>query len=127
MKGVEDIESFLIQMDTPYEALGEDLWVIKAGGPDLVVSIAGSVVVFRIKVMEMDKIPEERHVDLYKTLLELNVQEMLHGSYGLEEGAVVATAALQLENLDFNEFQAAMDDISMAVSNHYQTLSKMAA
>lgn len=127
MKGVEDIESFLIQMETPYDTLGDDLWVIKGGGPDLVVSIAGPVVVFRIKVMELEKIPKERHVDLYRTLLELNVQEMLHGSYGLEEGSVVATAALQLENLDFNEFQAAMDDISMAVSNHYQTLSKMAA
>ena len=127
MKGAEDIESYLIQMEAQYEVIGEDMWVVKGEGPDMVLSIAGPVLVFRIKVMEVDKIPEGKREAMYRTLLELNVGEMLHGSYGLEGGAVVATAAHQLENLDFNEFQATMEDIGLAVSNHYPTLSKMAA
>ncbi len=127
MKGAESIESYLIQMEAQYEAVGDDLWVVKGSGPDMVLSIAGSILVLRIKVMEVEKVPLKRREEMYKTLLEYNVHEMLHGSYGLEGGAVVATAALQLENLDYNELQGTMDDIGMAVSNHYPTLSKMAA
>lgn len=127
MRGAEEIESYLIQMETQYSSLGSDLWLVKGNGPDIVLSIAGPVLVFRIKVLELDQIPANRREELYKTLLEFNVGEMLHGSYGLEGGAIVATSALQLENLDFNEFQASMDDIGMAVSNHYTILSKMAA
>jgi hypothetical protein len=92
-----------------------------------VISIAGPVVVFRIKVMDENKIPANRREVLYRKLLELNSVEMLHGAYGLEGGAIILTAALQLENLDFNEFQATMDDIGMAVSHHYMTLSELAA
>ena len=127
MRAAEDVESYLIQMEAQYEPLGDNMWVVKGIGPDLVLSIAGPVVVFRMKVIEADKVPERKREELYQTLLELNAGEMLHSAYGLEGGSVVATAALQLENLDFNEFQAAMDDLGLAVANHYPTLSKLAA
>ena len=127
MKGAEDVESYLIQMEAQHEPLGDNVWVVKGSGPDMVLSIAGPVLVFRIKVMGLEKVPKEKLEQLYRTLLELNAGEMLHSSYGLEGDSVVATAALQLENLDFNEFQAAMDDLGLAVSNHYPTLSKLAA
>ena len=56
---------------------------------------------------------------LYRTLLALNTTEMVHGAFGLEGDAVVVVHALELENLDFNEFQAVIDDMSMAVAKHY--------
>lgn len=127
MKGTDDVESYLIQMEAQYEPLGDNVWVVKGIGPDLVLSIAGPVVVFRMKVMSLEQVPPAKREELYRMLLELNVEEMLHSSYGLEGESVVATAALQLENLDFNEFQAAMDDLGLAVSNHYPALSKLAA
>jgi len=127
MRGPDDIESYLIQMEVQHDMLGDGLWVVKGQGPDLVVSIAGPVVVFRMRVLDLTKVPRGRREGLYHTLLELNAGGMLHGAYGLEGDSVVATAALQLENLDFNEFQAAIDDLGMAVSNHYATLSKLAA
>jgi len=127
MKTGEDIESYLIQMDAHYELVGEDIWVIKDQGPDIVVTIGDPVVVIRVKVMDTTTVAKEKLEALYKKLLTLNATEMMHGAYGLEEGAVVVTAALQLENLDYNELQAALDDVSLAVSNHYQTLSKLAA
>jgi hypothetical protein len=52
---------------------------------------------------------------------------MVHGAFGVEGKAVVITYALQLENLDFNEFQAAVEDITMAISKHYPVLSKFRA
>ncbi len=127
MKSAEDIESFLIQMESQYESLGPDIWVVRDLGPEMVISIAGPVLVFRTKVMNEDRVPEKRREELYRKLLELNATEMIHGAYGLEEGSVVVTDALQLENLDFNEFQAVLDDVGMAVTNHYRTLSVLAA
>ncbi len=127
MKSAEDIESFLIQMESQYESLGPDIWVVRDLGPEMVISIAGPVLVFRTKVMNEDRVPEKRREELYRKLLELNATEMIHGAYGLEEGSVVVTDALQLENLDFNEFQAVLDDVSMAVTNQYRTLSVLAA
>ncbi len=127
MKISEDIESFLIQMNTPYESVGEGIWLIKDTGPDIVISMADSVLVFRVKVMSADRIPQGRGEELFRTLLELNAHDMIHGAYGLEEGSVVVTAALQLENLDYNEFQSTLDDLGLAVANHYPQLSKIVA
>ena len=127
MKSTEDIEGYLIQMEAAYDLVGDNVWVLKDAGPDLVVSIAGPVVVFRVKVMDEDKISANRREEMFRKLLELNAEEMMHGAYGLEEGAVVMTAALQLENLDYNEFQSSIDDMSLAVSKHYPVLSRFAA
>ena len=127
MKSAEDIESFLIQMEAQYESVGDDIWVVTDLGPEMVISIAGPVVVFRVKVLELDKVPQEQREALYSKLLEFNATEMIHGSYGLEGGAVVVTDALQLEHLDFNEFQATIDDVGMALTNHYRTLSALTA
>jgi hypothetical protein len=128
MKNAEDIESYLVNMEAQYEAVGDGIWVIKDIGPGLVLSIADSVLVFRMKVMEVGGVDTRRREELFRKLLELNAEEMLHGAYGLESGgAVVVTDALPLENLDYNEFQATVDDIGLAVRNHYPELSSFIA
>src|SRR5437588_551160 len=66
-------------------------------------------------------------VALCGTLLALNATESGPCAFGIEGEAVVITDALQLENLDFNELQAVIDDISMAISKHYPALSKFRA
>lgn len=124
MKSTEDIESYLIRMDATYDEVGENIWIVKETGTDLVISIAGPVLVCRVKLLELDRIEEKRREEFFKKLLELNSSEMLHGAYGLEEGVVVAADALELENLDFNEFQATVDDLTLAVTKHYPLLNK---
>ena len=53
---------------------------------------------------------------------------MVHGAFGVEgKERVVITDALALENLDYNEFQAVIDDITFAISKHYPALSKFRA
>ena len=52
---------------------------------------------------------------------------MVHGAFGLEGDAVVIVHALELENLDLNEFQAVIDDVSMAIAKHYPILSRWSA
>src|SRR4051794_4664623 len=60
MKSREDIESYLLRLSLPYEQLQPELWNVKPqGNENLLVTIAGPVVVFRIKVMELPPAPRE--------------------------------------------------------------------
>jgi len=127
MKNAEDIESYLIRMEAQFESVGDGMWLVRDVGPDIVLTIADSVAIFRVNVMQTDRVPSARREEFYHKLLELNTGEMMHGAYGLEQGLVVVTDALQLENLDYNEFQATMDDIGLALSRHLPTLSKFIA
>jgi len=123
MKGRDDIESYLLRMDLPYEEIGQDTWMINSGQKDrnLVVRLAQPVAVFRSKIMD---VPEKGREDLYRLLLELNITDLLHGAYGIEGSTIVISDALELENLDFNEFQATVEDMSLAAANHATKLAK---
>ena len=122
MKTAEDIESYLLRMGVPYEQVKPGIWLLKLDGCDnFVVSMAGPVVAFRVKVMNVPKTDREA---LFRALLSLNTGEMVHGAFGLEGDAVVIVHALELENLDLNEFQAVIDDVSMAIAKHYPQLSQ---
>jgi hypothetical protein len=121
MKGREDVESYLIKLGLPFEQIAPDIWNIKAEHENLLVSIAGPVVVFRTKVMEL---PPSNREALFETMLRLNTSDMVHGAFGIEDNSVVIVNALALENLDYNEFEAVIDDFGLAVAKHYPTLSK---
>ncbi len=122
MKTREDIESYLLKMGIAYEELGGELWRLRLDGiENLMVSAAGPVVVFRLKIMD---VPTAHREELFETLLRLNTTELFHCAFGIEGNAVVLGGALELENMDFNEFQAVIDDMSMAVSRQYPVLSK---
>jgi hypothetical protein len=122
MKGSEDIESYLLRLGMPFEPVAASMWRLQVQDHEsLIVSLAGPVVVFRLKVMELPAHNRER---LYETLLHLNTTEMVHGAFGLEKDAVVVVAALALEDLDYSEFQTTVDDITLAVSKLYPVLSK---
>jgi hypothetical protein len=124
MKTVSDIQSYLLNLELPHEELREGTWVVQqgiGGEEQLVITVAGPVVVFRCKVMEL---PRQHREELFRTLLELNASEMMHGAYGIEGDSVVIGDALQLENCDYNEFAATVDDITLAVASHHGRLAK---
>jgi hypothetical protein len=122
MKSVEDIESYLLRAGLPYEVIKPGIWLVQVGELGrLAVSIAGPVVAFRLKIMDT---PKQGREELFRTLLQLNTTEMVHGAFGLEGDAVVLVDALELENLDFNELQAVIDDMSMAITKHHPTLAQ---
>ncbi len=125
MKTREDIESYLLKMGVNHEDLDGDIWRVRDGGVEnLMVSLAGPIVVFRLKMMD---VPATRREALFETLLRLNTTELFHCAFGIEGTAVVLTGALELENMDYNEFQAVIEDMGMAVSKQYPVLSKFRA
>tara|TARA_B100001750_G_scaffold225412_1_gene217233 strand:+ start:392 stop:805 length:414 start_codon:yes stop_codon:yes gene_type:complete len=130
MRTREDIESYLMRSNLSFKSLreedeGEDIWLVRdtSSGENIVISLSGSLVLFRVKVLEMATV--ENRQPLYEKLLELNASDMVHGSYGLADGAVVLTAGMILETLDYNEFQGTVDDLTLALTNHYEMLSRL--
>ncbi len=125
MRSAEEIESFLLDLELPFRRLGDEptMWVLHDEDSHLqniIVYKTDTILNFRIKLFDL---PEEPPVALLRRLLMLNASEMVHGSYGLEEDAVVLTGALELENIDLNEVQAMLDSFALAISTHHAELS----
>jgi hypothetical protein len=123
MRSANDVESYLMKLELPYEEMREGTWVVRGidGIDNLMVTLAGPVLVFRVKIMD---VPPHNREELFRTLLELNATEMMHGAYGVEAESVIISDTLQIENLDYNEFVATVDDIALAVASHHGRLAK---
>jgi hypothetical protein len=124
----EDVESFLLRMELDHEEVDEGMWVVRAAsdGAGLVVNHTPPVLVFRVKVLDVPE-DESQCASLFRRLLELNASDLVHGAYGLEESDVILTETLELENLDFNEFQATVDSMFMALAGHVEELAPFRA
>ena len=121
-----DIEGYLIRMGVSYDELAKNTWMIRDDTDqldNLVITLNDPVIVFHVKLMEIPAACDR--LRLFEELLRLNATEMLHGAYGLEANAIVATDTLQAENLDFNEFQASVDALNLAITTHYRRLAPL--
>jgi hypothetical protein len=124
MASNEEIDSYLIKMGLPYEQVGEGTWLIhpdSAHRAPIAVQIEEPIVLFSIAMFELAQDLRDRE-GLFRLLLELNA-DLVHASYAIESDAVVLSGAQQLENLDFNEFQAMVDDMCIALDNHYDKIA----
>ncbi|MFA5624226.1 MAG: YbjN domain-containing protein [Bradymonadales bacterium] len=124
MKTNEDIERYLIEMNLPYVTLEQGVWKLdndEEGVDNILIIHTEPIIVFRINLMDVPKNSKEA---LYEELLRLNATEMLGGAYGIEDGKVIIIDTLQSENLDFNEFQAAVDSLTLALTEHFEILKK---
>lgn len=120
----EDVESFLLRSELQYQEIEEGMWVARSGedGAALVIHYSAPVLVFRLKVMDLPA-GGERCEGLFRKLLELNASDLVHAAYGLDENDVILTETLELENLQYNEFQATVDSFQLALASHLETLS----
>ena len=78
--------------------------------------------ILRVRVMQLPTARDAR-AELYRQLLEYNARELVHGSYGLEGDHVVLTDTLELENLDYSEFEASFDSMTLALASHFTALA----
>jgi Tir chaperone family protein CesT len=123
----DDIEGFLNRLNADgasHNELEPGLWVVKPGGAldfDVIVNFTPPVVIFRVKVMTLPSNADSRAV-LNHRLLELNASELVHGAYGIEGDSIVMTEALELEHLDYEEFLAAYESITVALASHLREI-----
>lgn len=124
----EDLEGFLDRLagdGASNRELEPGLWAIRPGGAldiDVIVHFLPPVVLLRVKVMDLPA-DEPRANALSRRLLELNASDLLHGSYGIANGAVILTDALELGHLDFEEFLASYESMTLSLASHMRELS----
>lgn len=128
MIGREDIESWLIRTELDFEEIEQGMWMVRpepaeetSEAPPVVISHQPPVLLFRAAIRATPEGTDER-LGLFRRLLELNANDLVHGAYGLEEGEVVLTDTLELETLDFEEFRASLESLTLAVSSHVAEL-----
>lgn len=122
----DDIQSFLDRVEggtVDVAELEPGLWRGRTQtGAEFVVHFAPPVVILRVRVMEPPAGNDKRS-ELYRTLLEFNARDLVHGSYGLEGEHVVLTDALELADLDYSEFEASWDSLTLALASHLSALA----
>ncbi len=124
----EQIEGFLGRLASEgasYEELEPGLWKVHPGGAlDLTVVVHHSppVVVLRVKVLDLPA-DGTGTAKLCRRLLELNATDLLHGSYGIQGNEVVLTEALELSHLDYEEFLASYESLTLSLAGHLRELA----
>lgn len=126
MNTKEDIENFLDRLDSGSAEVREvekGIWVVRtASGAEVLIQFAPPVVILRVTVMPLPA-GVTKQVELCRTLLSYNARELVHGAYGLEGDRVVLVDTLELENLDYNEFEASFDSLTLALATHLGALA----
>lgn len=124
----EDIEAFLDRLSADgatFREVEPGLWIVRPGGSldfDVVVTHNPPVVLLRVKVMPLPTEQADASA-LNRRLLELNATDLLHGAYGIDGDAVVLTEALELAHLDFEEFLASFESMTLSLTGHLRELA----
>ena len=122
----DDVQSWLDRLDggsLQVRELEPDIWIAQnSDGAEVVVHYAPPVVLLRVRVMELPAEPG-RQAELFRQLLEFNAHDLVHGAYGLEGQHVVLADALELDDLDYSEFEASYDSVTLALASHLTALA----
>lgn len=124
MTSADNVESMLFRAGVRFDQADPTTWVLQLDNHHrsrVVVKVEEPIVLFSLTLGVLDDHIENREA-LYRTLLELNA-DFMHNAYAIEGERVVLSGALQLENLDANEFQAIIDDLTMTLDTHLEKLS----
>jgi hypothetical protein len=124
MAGLNKIEEYLISLGVSYEEPQPGTWLVEDSGkglPCIAVSYADPIVIISARAM---KIPSGNREALFADLLKLNYNGLLHGAFALDGDDVVLVDTLEYDWMDKEEFEASLDAIGFALSEHYPALSR---
>jgi hypothetical protein len=123
MRTEQDVEAFLLRYKKTFTTLDgapPTYWLSPGEGlPNVAVRVDAPIVIVRAEIGELKR---QDNVKLLTRLLQLNAQVLMHSAYGLEGQRIVLSAALELENLDYNELVAVLDEIEVALSREAREL-----
>jgi hypothetical protein len=126
MRTVHDVERYLVEGALPFQDHGDGMFVVEdeaSGLRHLAIKVEAPLVVFRLRVGPVPAPGSTEREALFEELLRLNGTALLHAAFCLADDGIFLAAALPLDNLDHNEFQAVIDDMGMAISQHLPRLS----
>jgi hypothetical protein len=123
----EDIEGYLNKLDRRFERLDDVTYLVAMAPrqPALAIRLAPPVVVVQVEMgrVAIDELGAQAR--LFRRLLEFNSHDLMHAAYGLNGDTIALTAALELDNLDLNELEAVLADMSLALAEHVPELKKI--
>ena len=123
----DDIESFLVRLGSTGASFNEvqpGFWIVRPSAESelsIAVNFSPPVVLLRVDVMSLPS-DAERTGTLTRRLLELNASDLLHGSYGILDNQIVLTEALELSALDYEEFLATYESMTLALASHLREI-----
>lgn len=128
MRSVNDVEAYLGKMNRRYSAVeGRPETFLVHGGdnmPPTALHVEPPLVVLRVHVGDIEG-GDAVNAPLFKKLLTLNARSLVHTSFGLEDGRIVLVSALELENLDYNELEATLDEIDVTLAQQVPSLAEL--
>jgi len=127
LRNRDDIERFLERRVSKFSALDDATFLVTLAPqqPSAIVRVQPPVVLVQVDVGEAAFQNQEQECAFYRKLLELNSTDLLHASYGLNGSRVQLSAALELDNLDENELEATLSDVTLALANQVPVLRQM--
>ena len=128
MRSVQDVEAYLGKMNRRFTAVDDQpgTFLVHGGDnmPATAVRVDPPLVVLRVHVGDIDG-DAAHNGELYQKLLSINAKSLVHSSFGLEDGKIVLCSALELENLDYNELEAALDEIDVTLAQQVGKLAEL--
>ena len=128
MRTVTDVEAYLGKMNRRFSTVEDQpgTFLVHGGNnmPPTALRVDPPLVVLRVHVGDV-KDPDTGSAELFKKLLTINAKSLVHTSFGLEDRRIVLVSALELENLDYNELEAALDEIDVTLAQQVQGLSEL--
>ena len=126
MRSAKDVEAYLARLNRQFEEVGDKpgTYVIPSNGTQIALRVDPPLVVLRVHIGDVKK--NDGDAAFLRRLLQLNARGLVHASYGIDDDRVVLSAALELENLDFNELEATLDEIEIALAQQLPELRQLA-
>ncbi len=125
MRTVKDVEAYLEKMNRAYHSAADttETFLVSSGDnyPPVALRVDPPLVVLRVRIGDVPEAP----LELFRKMLELNAQQLVHSSYGIDDGAILLSSALELENLDYNELEAALDEVDLALAQQVPSLAAL--
>lgn len=119
-----NIEKYIVDAgySISYKSREEGIFVIENladGVQNLIVGVATPVLIFEQYLFTLT----EDRMYIFKELLMKN-RDIIHGAFALTEDGqkVIFRYTLQVHNLDFNEFEAAVNSLSLLLSEYSEQL-----
>jgi len=124
MNTIENIEDFALRLDCKILYKDEQSGILKIdnqadGIHSLILGVAPPILIMEQLLFSF----REDNIDMFKKMLQKN-RDTIHGAFVIsEEGnRVLFRYTMQLQNLDFNEFESALNSLGLLLSEFSQQI-----
>lgn len=124
MSYTDTLESYIHRMELAADKVSADTWVVAPEScrhARIILRLDEPIVLYTSPLFSVSEATPDQ-LGLFRKLLQLNDQ-ILHCAYALDGNQVVLSGAHQVADLDFSEFQAMIEDMSMALDSHLEQLA----